>query len=70
MSSSLPPDLTPEERKLAAALEAMEKTRAYARTAGDWIKLSEVDGWFKEHAGVVRALRDKLEADEFDRPGS
>lgn len=56
-------DLTPEERQLAAALDAMEKTRAYAQSTGDLVKVAEVDGWFREHAKVVRALRDKLEGD-------
>jgi hypothetical protein len=59
----MPDDLTAEERRLAAAIDAMEKTRAYAKSAGDLVKVAEVDDWFREHAVVVRALRDKLEGE-------
>lgn len=56
-------DLTPEERQLAAALDAVEKTRAYAQSIGDVVKVAEADGWLREHVKVIRALRDKLEGD-------
>jgi hypothetical protein len=56
-------DLSREERQLAASIDAMEKTRVYAQTLGDLVKVAEVDDWFRQHAPVIRALRDKLEGD-------
>jgi hypothetical protein len=60
--------LTQEERQLAAALDAMDKARRVAVADGDLVRQAEIDGWFRQHAAVIRPLRDKLEADEFDRP--
>lgn len=57
------PNLTEDERRLASALDAMEKARAYAQGAGNLIKVAEIDDWFREHAPVIRALRDKQEGD-------
>ncbi|AFU88095.1 hypothetical protein CcrColossus_gp225 [Caulobacter phage CcrColossus] len=56
-------DLTPEERRLAAAIDAMEKRRALAKTEGDIVTDAEITNWFREHAAVIRPLRDKLEGD-------
>lgn len=46
----------------------MDKRRALAVTEGDLVIQATIDAWFKEHARVIRPLRDKLEADEFDNP--
>jgi hypothetical protein len=53
--------LTVEERRLAACLDAMEKARALAVTEDDIIRKAQIDSWFREYAGVIRALRDKTE---------
>jgi hypothetical protein len=55
--------LTPDERRLAAAIDAMEKVRALAITDGDLVKQAEVDDWFRRNAPVIRPVRDKLEGD-------
>lgn len=55
--------LTVEERRLAAAIDAMEKVRALAVTDGDLIKQAEIDEWFRVNRPVIRALRDKLEGE-------
>jgi hypothetical protein len=55
--------LTVEERRLAAAIDAMEKVRALAVTDGDLIKQAEIDEWFRVNRAVIRALRDKLEGE-------
>jgi len=68
MSPSSGSDLTPDELRLAAALDAMDKRRALAVTEGDILTQAEIDGWFKQFAAVIRPLRDRLEAEEFDRP--
>lgn len=57
------PDLTAEERRLEAAIDAMEKARALAVTDGDLVKVAEIDDWFREHAPVIRRLRDKITGD-------
>ncbi|AXQ68772.1 hypothetical protein HOU00_gp353 [Caulobacter phage CcrPW] len=41
----------------------MEKRRALARTEGDIVTDAEITNWFREHAAVIRPLRDKLEGD-------
>ena len=63
----LPETFSFEERKLALALDAMDKRRALAVTDGDLVVVAEIDGWFREHAAAIRPIRDKIEADEFDR---
>lgn len=62
----LPKDLTPEEKQLALSIDAMEKRRMLAVTQGDLVKQAEIDSWFKQYARVIRPLRDKIEAAEFD----
>jgi hypothetical protein len=57
----LPADLTPDERRLAAALDAMEKARVLAVTEGDLIRKAECDSWFQQWAPLIRALREKTE---------
>ncbi|AXQ68432.1 hypothetical protein HOT99_gp185 [Caulobacter phage CcrBL10] len=60
--------LTNEEITFAGLIRAMEDARREARAVGDLLKSAEIDGWFKEHAPIIRAIRDKAEADEFDNP--
>lgn len=38
----------------------MEKTRAYRETCGEIVAVAQIDAWFKEHAGPIRRVRDKL----------
>ena len=61
-------DLTKEERVLWASIDAMEKARALASLENDLVRKAEIDAWFKQHDRVIRPLRDKVEADEFDNP--
>lgn len=56
-------DLTPEEHRLALALDAMEKARAVAASDCDWVRKAEIDDWFRRHAALIRQLRDKLEGE-------
>lgn len=56
----MPEPLTAEERLLGAAIDAMEKARAFAVSDGDLVKVAEIDLWFRERAAVIRPLRDKL----------
>jgi hypothetical protein len=60
--------LSNEEITFAGLIKAMEDARRQAREAGDLLKSAEIDGWFKEHAPIIRTIRDKAEADEFDNP--
>lgn len=48
---------------MAASIDAMEKARAFAQSTGDLVKVAEIDGWFRQHAPVIRPIRDKLEGD-------
>lgn len=60
-------ELTFEEQRLANAIDAMDKLRVLADMDGDLVRKAEIEGWFRANAAVIRPLRDKLEADEFDR---
>lgn len=52
---------TPEERTLATIVQRMDRIRAAVHTAGDLVRLAEVDDWFRKHAPSIRAIREKLE---------
>jgi len=54
-------DLSPEDRDLAKMLPRMDNIRASLRQAGDFRRLAEVEGWFADHAPVIRRIRDRLE---------
>ncbi|AFU86718.1 hypothetical protein D869_gp196 [Caulobacter phage CcrRogue] len=60
--------MTNEEITFAGLIKAMEDARREARAVGDLLKSAEIDGWFKEHARIIRVIRDKAEAEEFDNP--
>jgi hypothetical protein len=61
----LPTDFTEDERRLALAIDAMEKRRALAVTENDVLAQAEVDAWFKQHAPAIRPIRDRMEAHLF-----
>ncbi|AFU87408.1 hypothetical protein CcrMagneto_gp238 [Caulobacter virus Magneto] len=58
--------LTKDEITFAGLIKAMEDARRTAKAAGDLVSTAEIDRWFKEHAPIIREVRDKAEADEFD----
>jgi hypothetical protein len=52
---------TPEERSLWVTVVAMERLRSLLLRSGDLATLAEVNGWFRQHAPAIRAIRDKME---------
>lgn len=54
-------DLDPEEQQFAALIERMEEVRRNAKAAGDVLKTAEVDGWFRQHAVIIRSIRAQAE---------
>lgn len=64
----LPTDFNDDERRLALAIDAMDKRRALAVSESDLLTQAECDAWFKQHAPAIRPIRDRMEAHLFDNP--
>lgn len=53
--------MSEEDAILGRMLPQMEAIREALRTAGDVLRASEVDAWFRTHAAAIRRVRDLLE---------
>uniref|UniRef100_A0AB74UMP7 Uncharacterized protein n=1 Tax=Caulobacter phage BL57 TaxID=3348355 RepID=A0AB74UMP7_9VIRU len=58
--------MDPDEVAFAQRIESMERLRKHLKAAGDLVKLAEVDGWFRDHAAVIRRIRFQAEDAAFD----